>query len=107
VPHIQNKNNIYIWCHADKFVEFNNLTGFSSGMFISETSEAMFYGMKVPRTQVEVSNYAFAVSLGRILSRYLKSGGEFQNIYNRIREVYNDTSDSIITFNNERMRMFE
>jgi hypothetical protein len=38
------KDNIYIWCHAYKFVQDNQLMGFFSDMFISEISEANYYG---------------------------------------------------------------
>ncbi len=76
------------------------LKGFSSGMFISEVAEAKMYGMQVPRTQVEVSNYAFAVTLGRILA----SGREMpKNIYEYVTEMYLDESDGVITFNNKAM----
>ncbi len=39
----QKKDNIYIWCNADRFVKRNQLSGFSSGMFISELIEDIYY----------------------------------------------------------------
>jgi len=36
-------NVLYIWCNADKFVQRHSLTGFNTGMFISELSESQYY----------------------------------------------------------------
>lgn len=57
--------NVYIWCHANKYVENNDLKGFYSGMFVSEVGEAMFCGVKNPNQQmVNESNDTFASILG-------------------------------------------
>lgn len=66
---LKNKpQNIYIWCHANKFVEDNDLHGFYSGMFISEVMEAVFCGLQgVTQTTVTKSNDAFS----EIVSKYI------------------------------------
>ena len=42
----QKDNNVFIWCHANRFVEQHNLKGFYSGMFISEVNEAIYYNIE-------------------------------------------------------------
>ena len=36
-------NNIFIWCHADQFVQRNGLSGLYTGMFVSEFEEGLLY----------------------------------------------------------------
>ena len=61
--------NIYIWCHANKFVEVNDLRGFYSGMFISEVLEACFCGLQgVTQDMVTESNMAFVRAVGENIS---------------------------------------
>jgi hypothetical protein len=59
------KNNIYIWCHANQFVERYYLNGFYSGMFISEVSEALMYSINASQTEVDESNNLFADIVGK------------------------------------------
>lgn len=55
------KDSIFIWCHADQFVNINGLKGFYTGMFISEELEGYMYGFdNVTSEQIEESNYAFS-----------------------------------------------
>jgi hypothetical protein len=66
--------HIYIWCNADRFVDRYNLSGFYSGMFISEVSEANFCGL-VGTTQemVNESNDAFARIVGECINESVQS----------------------------------
>jgi hypothetical protein len=41
VEALKGVDNIYIWCHANKFFDEHNLTGFATGMFISEVGDAI------------------------------------------------------------------
>ena len=36
-------NSVFIWCHADQFVQRNGLSGLYCGMYISEFEEALYY----------------------------------------------------------------
>lgn len=94
------KDNVYVWCHADQFVKNTKLKGFSSGMFISEVSEASMYGIKAPRTEVEISNYAFAFTLGRVIDK------PSDIILETVKSEYVDTSSPVINFNHQRMYKF-
>lgn len=69
VPLLKEKeDNVFIWCNADKFVDFWKLKGFYSGMFISEIGEADYCG--IPGTDQELideSNFGFV----NIISKYI------------------------------------
>lgn len=53
-------NSIYIWCNADKFIKNKKLSGFVTGMIISEVDEASWFNIKVSQKQVDISNEMFA-----------------------------------------------
>jgi hypothetical protein len=67
---LRNKKVTAIWCNADQYMEWNNLSGFYTGMFVSDTSEATMIGCAdTEQWQVDESNYAFA-ALVRLLVEY-------------------------------------
>lgn len=57
------KNNIYIWCNADVFVDKFELSGFYTGMIISDMDEAKLYNVKATIEDVDNSNINFANSI--------------------------------------------
>ena len=62
---LRGKELVSIWCHANQFMERHRLNGLYSGMFISEVSEARYYGLnEVTQADVNESNDAFARILG-------------------------------------------
>lgn len=57
---LRGKKLTTIWCNADQFIEWNDLDGFYTGMFISEKSEAALIGTEsAEQWQVDESNYGF------------------------------------------------
>lgn len=65
-------NSIFIWCHADQFVRYNRLKGFTTGMFVSEMSEARAaYSIPkdVTEAEIEESNDTFADVVGRFATQ--------------------------------------
>ena len=63
VEALKGKENIYIWCHASMFVRDKGLKGFSTGMFISEVSEARYCGVSTmddAQEEIAESNRSFA-----------------------------------------------
>ena len=93
-------NNVYIWCHANQFVNYFQLKGFYSGMFISEYGEA--YACQVPTLSgdVEESNDVFANVVGKHILNEAKVicettktlydiPGNFVNRYNKERLNWN------------------
>jgi hypothetical protein len=96
----QKKNNVYIWCNADKFVTRHELKGFYSGMFISEVSEAMYCGISIPSQEaVTESNNSFARWLGEVINEPLREA------YHHVRDNYKLLSEGndIAAYNNERL----
>ena len=78
VPLLQNKECIFIWCNADRFVEANNLRGLYSGMFISEIMEAAYCGLpNTPQEVVDESNNIFAMEFGMFSDKSLIEAYEY------------------------------
>lgn len=62
------KDSLFIWCHADQFVGEYALSGFFTGMFVSEVGEANTYGLPgVSQEQVDESNARFAEVVSQCL----------------------------------------
>jgi hypothetical protein len=81
--------NVYIWCHADKFVDFHDLNGFYSGMFISEMGEAYFCGiLQATDEMVTESNNAFSEIVGEHISL------PKEKLYEKVRELYGKLAKS-------------
>jgi hypothetical protein len=102
VPYLKQKqNNVYIWCDADRFVETFGLTGFYSGMFISEVWEATGRG-QLPGTTQEIineSNYGFV----NIISKYIKE--ETNLIHENVTKEYGLIAENnpVALYNNNRL----
>jgi hypothetical protein len=78
VQHLKDKECIFIWCNADRFVEANNLKGLYSGMFISEVGEANYCGLPgTPQFVVEESNDVFAKEFGLVSDKPLVEAYEY------------------------------
>lgn len=100
VPLLQNKECIFIWCNADKFVERFDLKGFYSGMFISEVHEASFCGLpNTPQDIVTESNDFFAKELGSVSDQSL------DEMYQHIKYTYGllTESNSVAEYNHNRL----
>jgi hypothetical protein len=79
----EKEENVYIWCHANKFVEKFNLKGFYTGMFVSEILEALYCELPlVEQKVVDESNNGFS----RIVSNYINDSKS--TIYNKTIEEY-------------------
>jgi hypothetical protein len=75
--------NIYIWCHANQFVEKHNLKGFYTGMFVSEILEALYCDLPfVEQKLVDESNDGFS----KIVSNYINESKS--TIYNKTLDEY-------------------
>jgi hypothetical protein len=70
---LEGKKLTAIWCNADQYMEWNELEGFYTGMFISDEGEAKMIGTAdTEKWQVEESNYAFV----SIVRRYIDHSSE-------------------------------
>jgi hypothetical protein len=101
VPYLKTKkDNVFIWCNADKFVDVFGLPGFYSGMFISEVGEATYCGL--PGTKQEVvdeSNYGFC----NIIAKYINQ--ETNIIHENVKKEYGLIAENnpVALYNNNRL----
>jgi hypothetical protein len=99
---LREKFCVCIWCNADQFVNKYKLTGFFTGMFISEVGEAFANGIDavngVPVLQDEItySNVLFAMELNKVIDE--------PNVHSLIKESYKGVFENdVIRFNNDRL----
>ena len=69
VPYLkEKKDNVFIWCNANRFVVNYGLEGFYSGMFVSQIDEALYCGiLDVNWEWISESNDGFS----SICSKYI------------------------------------
>jgi hypothetical protein len=94
------KQNVFIWCNADKFVNRHELKGFYSGMFISEVSEATYCDLPgIPQSVVDESNNQFATIVGKVINEPLREA------YKGIRQQYKVLAEGnpVAQYNYERL----
>lgn len=89
-----NKKYVFIWCNADMFVDYYNLHGFYSGMFISEVGEAKFFNIDATQQQIDYSNNLFADIVNKAI--------DTPNFYETVKREYIG-EDPVIQFNNQRL----
>ena len=94
---LKEKQCICIWCNADMFVREHGLTGFYTGMFISEVSEAAYYGIKVSQNMIDRSNRDFAFEMRLCLDH-----DDPKLIYEEIKSNYVGVHE-VYQFNNDRL----
>lgn len=97
------KDCYYIWCNADKFVDYWELNGFYTGMFISEVSEASWYRIFVKQNVVNESNNEFS----KILSNYIKR--PLKQTYKKVLQEYGELVETnpVASYNHERLYIRE
>jgi len=94
------KQNVFIWCNADKFVNRHELKGFYSGMFISEVGEATYCDLpNTPQSVVDESNNQFATIVGKVIDKPLFEA------YKDIRQQYKVLAEGnpVAQYNYERL----
>ena len=100
VPLLRDKECIFIWCNADRFVNEYGLSGLYSGMFISEVSEANVCGLpNTPQSIVDESNDYFAKELGSVSEKSL------DEMYQHIKYTYGllTEDNAVAEYNNNRL----
>jgi hypothetical protein len=95
VPFLKGKNNVFVWCHADKFVERFGLGGFYTGMFISEMREALMHNIHTNEKEIRYSNMLFANTINQFL--------DSPNIAKIVRFIYNSRTNPVIIYNRQRV----
>ena len=101
VPLLNEKeNNVFIWCNADRFVEYHGLKGFYSGMFISEVGEAVYCGLPgTKQDEVDESNFGFC----NIIAKYINEDKNI--IHENVKKEYGVIADDnpVAYYNNLRL----
>ena len=97
------KNNVFIWCNADQFVDRYGLSGFYSGMFISEVVEATYCGLPGTKQEmVDESNYGFV----NITSKHINE--ETDVLYENVTKEYGILAENnpVALYNYNRLYKF-
>ncbi len=97
---LRDKECIFIWCNADRFVEANELKGLYSGMFISEVVEANYCNVhNISQDVVDESNNYFAKELGSVSNKSL------DEMYQHIKYTYGilTENNAVAEYNHERL----
>jgi hypothetical protein len=101
---LRDKQNVFIWCNADKFVNKHQLEGLYSGMFISEVGEAIYCGLPgTAQSVVDESNNTFANLLGSVINKPLNEAYEYiKHYYDILAEV-----NPVALYNTNRLYLKE
>lgn len=92
--------NVFVWCNADMFVNFYNLKGLYTGMFISEVGEAYYCGLPgTTQDLVDESNYGFT----NIIKNYVTEGKEVAHA--KLKEEFGAIAEEnpVALYNNLRL----
>ena len=92
-------NSVFIWCNADVFVRNNKLSGFHTGMFISEMNEARHFRVEASEEQIAFSNSLFADTVGKYIQlSAFELLHEVQKHYGAFRDI-----NPVIDYNVQRL----
>lgn len=98
VNFLREKDTVCIWCNADKFVEKYKLSGFYTGMIVSELDEAqMFINHKYTLQQIDESNELFSFCIARYINQ------SPQEMVGDVKSVYDVDDNPIVKFNRENI----
>ncbi len=98
-PILRTKDTVCIWCNANVFVEKHKLTGFYTGMMISEVGEAEYCGVTATQEEIDYSNKLFSRSVREAIHCL-----SFTNMQYVAKSCYKGNSD-VIKYN--RARIFQ
>lgn len=94
---LKDKFIISIWCHSDQFMTKYDLKGFYTGMFISDLSEAHYYGIfDSDEDLIDKSNDKFAKALAIHIDDI---------DLDKIKDFYNNDDCSVTCYNNNRLKI--
>jgi hypothetical protein len=76
---LKDKECVFIWCNANEFTSKYKLSGFATGMIISELQEAIDFCIKTSHDEVEQSNKTFAYAVKLALNNLNKESIILEN----------------------------
>lgn len=92
---LKDKDCVYIWCNADKFVNQHELQGFYTGMIISEQPEAALFQIKATDNEIAHSNTMFALAVKKAIFSH--------NMADKVKLNYTTEINPIIRFNHRNI----
>jgi hypothetical protein len=95
----QQPDNIYIWCNADCFMQRHGLSGFATGMFISEPMEARVFNVTATPEELTSSNRLFC----RLVNDAIKAGMNNEETAEYVLRHYDDPASEVIEYNRVRL----
>ncbi len=93
---LKTKFCIGIWCYACEFFERHRLTGFYSGMMISEVAEAQLFGIPANWDEISASNAKYVTAFSNALIS--------DNFLDTFKDGYSPVETPLYQFN--QMRVF-
>ena len=98
------KDNVFIWCDADRFVQRHRLNGFYSGMFISEVGETFYCGLYgTDWNLIKESNELFASTVSKFINE--PSGILYKNVVHEYRALAK--TNPVAQYNLERLFFYD
>lgn len=99
VEELRKKKLVFgIWCNANIFFEKYGIKGFSTGMFISELSEAIDYSIKTTQEEIDRSNEKFALGVSELIPKLINLEISPEEFSEEIKRSYN-SGNSLEEFN--------
>ncbi len=113
VKYLKEKECFFFWCFANEFVSKHNLTGFSTGMFISDLDEITHIGVYEDNSlrfdDLNIANKKLNESNDlsvKAINAALKSD-DFNNTFNSIYNIDVNPSNEVLKYNTDRLYYFD
>ena len=78
-PYLRGKNVVAVFCNAKDYFEIFNISGFATGMFISEPHEAIDYAVVTNKEQINESSTLFA----RVMKTAVKTPEKIKEVVDK------------------------
>jgi hypothetical protein len=92
---LRGRKCVCIWCNADQYVLRHGLSGFYTGMFVSEPAEARLFGLPIDADPIKESNRLFAVAVRDSIFK--------ENMLELTRQAYNSKTNPVIDYNRNNL----
>lgn len=92
---LRDKHCVCIWCNADQFVTKYGLTGFYTGMIVSDVEESYCFSVPSSYDDIEKSNILFATAIKEAIDR--------DDMLGITKSIYESDKNNIILFNKNNL----
>jgi hypothetical protein len=94
-PLLRGRECVCIWCNADQYVLRHGLSGFYTGMFVSEPAEARLFGLPMDEDPIKDSNRLFAEVVRESVFK--------ENMLELTKQAYISSNNPVIDYNRDRL----